>query len=312
MIWICKYNNNYKSSWDEFIKNSKNGTFLFFRDYMEYHSNRFEDFSLMFFESNRLLAVMPANIVGDILYTHGGLTFGGIISDKSMKVTTMLSIFDILSEYLKMQGIKKLVYKAIPHIYHIIPAEEDLYALFRYNAKLVRRDVSSTIFMDERISFSKKRRWGIKKGKKSNLVVKEGDDFSTFMAIVEENLRKKYGVRPTHTVDEIQSLAKKFPNNIKLFAVYKNNSMVGGVIIYESNRNVAHVQYIAANDEGKKMYAIDYIFDFLINEYYVSKKYFDFGISTEKEGRFLNVGLVRQKEEFGARAVVYDTYELVI
>ena len=130
------------------------------------------------------------------------------------------------------------------------------------------------------------------------------------MTIVEDNLRRKYSVNPTHTAEEIQLLASRFPENIKLFSActYKNNNVVAGVIVYES-KNVAHMQYIAASDEGKKLYSTDFIFNFLINEYYRNKKYFDFGISTEKEGRFLNIGLITFKEEFGARGVVYDTYE---
>ncbi|MEM2971979.1 MAG: GNAT family N-acetyltransferase [Candidatus Bathyarchaeia archaeon] len=312
-IKIVKYNEKHRMAWDDFIKNSKNGVFLFYRDYMEYHADRFTDFSLMFFDNNRLIAVMPANVKDDILFSHGGLTFGGIVTDRKMKTPLMLEIFDALKEYLKAEGIKKIIYKAIPHIYHIHPAEEDLYALFRHNARLIRRDVSSTIFMKERLSFDKKRRWGVKKSKSAELELKRSYDFKTFMAIEEENLKKKYGVKPTHTADEIQLLANKFPENIKLFASYNNGEMVAGTIIYESNKKVAHTQYISASDEGKRLYALDGIFDYLINEYYGNKvDYFDFGISTEKEGRFLNVGLITQKEEFGARAVVYDTYEIEV
>lgn len=309
---IVRYEAKYKSLWDKFIANSKNGTFLFYRDYMEYHSDRFVDHSLMFFENGGLIAVMPANVKDNILFSHGGLTYGGVVSDQRMKTPKMLRIFDTLKEYLKQQGINKLIYKAIPHIYHVFPAEEDLYALFRHDAKLIRRDVSSAIFMKERISFSEGRKRSIKKSRKAGLEIKKSCDFKTFMAIVEDNLRKRYGVKPTHTADEISLLAKKFPENIKLFSVYKDSAMIAGTIIYESNKNVAHAQYIAANDEGKKLYALDLLFDFLINNYYREKKYFDFGISTEKEGRFLNEGLITFKEEFGARAVVYDTYELEV
>jgi len=307
-IKIIKYENKYKSLWDEFITNSKNGTFLFCRDYMEYHSDRFTDFSIMFFKGNSLIAVMPANIKDDILFSHSGLTFGGIISDQKMKTSVMLKIFGVLMEYLKVQGIKKLIYKVIPHIYHTIPAEEDLYALFLHNAKLVRRDVSSTIFMRGKISFSKGRKWSINKSKINRLRVRRNYDFRTFMMIEGDNLKRKYNVKPVHTAEEIQLLANRFPENIKLFSAYMNDNMVAGVIVYESE-NVAHMQYIAANDEGKKLLSIDFIFDFLINEYYKNKKYFDFGISTEKEGRFLNIGLITFKEEFGARGVAYDTYE---
>lgn len=309
MIEVVKYEANQKLLWDEFILNSKNGVFLFNRDYMEYHSDRFTDHSIMFFDNNRLIAIMAANVKDNVLYSHGGLTFGGIISDNKMKTPLMLKIFEALKKYTKTQGIIKTIYKAIPHIYHNVPAEEDLYALFRLNAKLVRRDVSSTIFMRQRQAYSKRRKRSIKKSKTSGLEVKKSYDFKTFMDIEEDNLRRKYGVKPTHTTEEIQLLAGRFPEDIKLFAAQRGDTIVAGVIIYESE-NVAHAQYITATDEGKKLLATDYLFDFLINEYYQEKKYFDFGISTEQEGRFLNEGLITFKEEFGARAVVYDTYEL--
>lgn len=309
----CRYDTKHKLLWNEFITNSKNGCFLFYRDYMEYHSDRFKDFSLMFFDNNRLIAVMPANIKDAVLFSHGGLTFGGIITDRKMRTSLMLEIFNALKEHTKAEGIKKIIYKAIPHIYHIHPSEEDLYALFRYNAKLIRRDVSSTIFMREKLAFDKKRRWGIKKSKNANLEIKRSYDFETFMNIEEENLNKKYGIKPTHTAGEMRLLADRFPENIKLFAAYKDEKMIAGTIIYESNKKVAHTQYISATDEGKKLYALDVIFDYLINEYYKDRvEYFDFGISTEKEGKFLNIGLITQKEEFGARAVVYDTYEIEV
>ena len=308
---IVRYEDTQKPLWDKFIAESKNGVFLFYRDYMEYHSDRFSDFSLLFYDDNRLAAVVPANIKDDILFSHGGLTFGGVISDYKMKTAMMLEIFDALKQYLKAYRIVKVVYKAVPHIYHSVPAEEDLYALFLHNATIVRRDVSSTILMKEKMAFSKGRRWAVKKSRSSDLDVRGSSDFKRFMAIEEDNLRSKYGVKPTHSADEMELLASRFPENIKLFAAYKGDSMVSGVIVYE-NKNVAHTQYIASTDEGKELFAGDLLLDFLINGQYAEKRYFDFGISTEKEGRFLNIGLIRQKEEFGARAVVYDTYELEI
>lgn len=304
-----RYEPKYKLQWDEFIAKSKNGVFLFYRDYMEYHSDRFADNSIMFFDSNSLVAVMPANTRDNVLFSHGGLTFGGIISDQRMKTSLMLNMFDVLKQYLKTQGIIKIVYKAIPHTYHSVPAEEDLYALFLHNAKLARRDVSSTISLKEKMAFSKGRKWCIKKSKEQGLEIGRSHDFNAFMGIEEDLLRKKYGVKPTHTADEMQLLASRFPENIKLFTAHKDDEMVAGVIIYES-KNVAHTQYIAATDEGKEVYAVDLILDFLINDYYASKKYFDFGISTENNGRYLNEGLIGHKEGFGARATVYDFYEV--
>ena len=201
------------------------------------------------------------------------------------------------------------MYKAIPHIYHLVPAEEDLYALFRYGAKLIRRGVSSAIVFDEPILFSKARKRGITLAQKNGLTIKRTYDFEAFMSIVEDILMSKYNVKPTHTSSEIASLAQKFPENIKLFAAYKDEMMLAGVIIFNSGP-VAHAQYIASSDTGKKIGAADLVFDFVITQYSKQKRYFDFGVSTEKGGAYLNRGLAANKEGFGARAIVYDTYKV--
>jgi hypothetical protein len=309
MISVVKYEEKYKDLWDQFIGKSKNGIFLFYRDYMEYHSDRFIDHSLLFINENKLISVLPANDENDTLISHGGLTYGGLVSDRKMRTPRMLEIFDALEEYMVKNGFKKIIYKAIPHIYHDTPAEEDLYALFIHNSRLIRRDVSSTIFMQDRDCYNKGRNWTIKKSKTYGFEAKRSYDFHIFMAIEAANLAEKYGLKPVHTTEEIELLSGRFPDNIKLFASYEDYVMHGGVIIYES-KNVAHAQYIAATRHGEELGAVDIILDFLINEYYSNKRFFDFGISTENNGRYLNEGLIQNKESFGARATVYDFYEL--
>lgn len=311
-ISVNRYTADQKPVWDKFIAQSKNGLFLFQRDYMDYHADRFPDYSLLFLnDEGNLLAVMPATAKDSVLFSHAGLTFGGIVSDARMKTVLMLEILDALKASLKTAGIGKLVYKVIPHIYHQIPAEEDLYALYRHDAKLIRRDLSSTIDMNEKLSFSKGRKYEIKQAQKHGVKVVESSDFESFMAIEEQVLGERHDCKPVHTASEMQLLAKRFPNNIKLFAAHREDQMLAGVVMYES-RNVAHAQYIAANEEGKKVGALDLVLSFLINDYYATKKYFDFGISTENDGLELNVGLVANKQSFGARAVVHDFYELEI
>jgi hypothetical protein len=226
-----------------------------------------------------------------------------------MRIELMLDVFDSLMEYLSQHRIKTIVYKPIPHIYHTVPAEEDLYALFRHGARLIRRDVSSAIVFDEPIPFSKSRRRGITLAKKSGITITRTDDFEAFMSIVGGVLKSKYNVKPTHTSSEIVSLAQKFPENIKLFAAYRDEIMLAGVIIYESGP-VAHAQYIASSDTAKKMGVADLVFDSIISHYSTEKKYFDFGISTEKGGAYLNSGLAANKQYFCARAIMYDTYEV--
>ena len=308
MIEIKRYDAKEKELWDNFVKGSKNGVFFFLRDYMEYHSDRFEDHSLIFLKDGEPVALMPANSEGDTLFSHAGLTFGGIISNRKMKTSLMLQIFDSLKEYLKENGFKKLLYKAIPHIYHLYPSEEDLYALFINKATLVKREVSSTIEMDHKIPYSRNIKRNIKRVQNNGLYIKQSYNFSNFMILKEEQLFKKYGLKPTHTALEMEYLAGKFPENIKLFAAEQNGTMIGGVVIYE-NENVIHAQYQEANELGRDMHVPSLLFDKVINQC-SGKKYFDFGISTEEDGFYLNRGLIDFKERFGARSTVYDSYEL--
>jgi hypothetical protein len=228
-----------------------------------------------------------------------------------MKTPKMLVIFESLIGYLKNEKINNILYKAIPHIYHTVPSEEDLYALFLNNARLVRRDLSVSINNSHQMEICERRKRGVKKATKNGLAIKQSVDYHGFMKIVKELLITKYDVEATHTAAEISLLAERFPEHIKLFIVHLRDAIVGGVIIYESS-NVAHAQYIASTEEGKKAGALDMLFDNLISDQYRNKRFFDFGISTEQNGRFLNAGLITQKEEFGARAVAYDTYQLDI
>jgi hypothetical protein len=290
------------------IAQSRNGVFLFFRDYMEYHNDRFQDASLLFFDEQELLAVLPANRNGDQVVSHGGLTFGGVISRDKLGASAMLDLFDVLREWLRGQGVSTLLYKPVAHIYHRMPAEEDLYALFRSGARLVRRDLSSTLDMAYRAPMQHGRQTQLKRGKKM-FVVRESRDYGAFMDLVRFGLTDKYNVEPTHTAQEMELLAGRFPQNIRLFGAYCRELLCAGVLIYE-NTNVAHVQYIAGTDEAKREGALERIFDELLERQYATIRYFDWGISTEQAGQWLNPGLVQNKESYGARGVAYDLYEM--
>lgn len=309
---VIKYTKEDKNIWNEFVRNAKNSHFFFLRDYMEYHSDRFEDYSLLVFDENKkLISVLPANIKNDVLYSHQGLTFGGFLVDDKMKAETMLDIFEELKEFLKKENIQKIVYKCISYIYHIKPSEEDRYALFRNDATLIRRDVSSTIDLTEQVRYSKGRKWTINKAKKENIKIIESNDYKIFWALLSGVLESNHEAKPVHSLEEIKKLASLFPKNIKLFLAQKDNVVISGALIYE-NTNIVHTQYLANSEIGREAGALDLLIDYLIKEVYKNKKYFDFGISNEDAGRYLNTGLIAQKEGFGARAVVQDFYELEI
>lgn len=308
-IEIQQYIPEMKSEWDRFIESSRNGTFLFFRGYMDYHSDRFSDCSLLFRYKGRLVAVLPANREESVLWSHQGLTYGGLVLSPKCTAVQVLDIFSLLLSWMSAQGLSKLIYKCVPDIYHRYPSQEDLYALFRNNARLIARNLSTTVPLSCRMSFSQLRRRGVKKALSLSVGINESDDLRGFWNVLSENLLNRYHKRPVHTVEEITLLKSRFPDNIRLFTACKDDRVIAGSVIFEMGEWV-HSQYISASPEGKESGALDLLFHYLITGRYADRTVFDFGQSTENMGHFLNNGLIAQKEGFGGRGIVYDTYEL--
>ncbi len=311
MIFIKQYEDAFKSDWDNFVNNSKTPLFMFNRDFMEYHSDRFEDRSILFFnEDDALIAIMPASSHGDKIISHGGLTYGGIISNNKMKQHTMIDCFTSLKKFYYELGYKCLVYKSIPYIFFEYPAQEDLYALFRNEAKIIKTECSCTIDFSKTIPMPKGRKAQISRAKREGTVIKESTNFDLFIGLENEVLEKYHNNRAVHTGKEMAYLHSKFPNNIKLFTAYdgQDNLVAGSVIfIY---KNVVHTQYLAANEWARKNGALDLVIKYMLDKYKTEKMFFDFGISNENNGLFLNEGLMSQKESFGGRTVAYTTWEI--
>lgn len=306
---IRRYRREDKELWNSFVSKARNATFLFDRNYMDYHADRFDDNSFMFYHKGKLKAVLPANVAGDTLYSHQGLTYGGLLLDKKATVEDVLECFDSLNSWLRENGISKVVYKALPWIYQQYPSEEDLYALtWKCKAQLISRNIASTIVIDNKLKFAESRKSGIRKALSLNIEVGESNDVDGFWHVLEDNLGNRYNAKPVHTASEMKLLMSRFPNNIKLYVVKMNGEIVGGTLIYVTPQ-VVHTQYISASVEGKKHGALDLLFDYIINKVYANCRYFDFGKSTEQGGAYLNEPLIFQKEGFGGRGVCYDWYQ---
>lgn len=311
MFEIRRYRPEQANEWNAFVKQSKQGTFLFDRNYMDYHADRFTDHSLILYRKQQIYALLPANQVGDVLFSHQGLTYGGVLTTQRATTADICEAFKQLNSYLSENGIRRCFYKAIPHIYHRLPAEEDLYALTNVcHAAITRREVSSTILLDHRLKFTESRKSGIRKAQKNNISVRESNALAEFWTILDNNLHRKYNAAPVHTLAELELLKTRFPKEIRLFMAFNSaNSPIGGTIIYETPC-VIHTQYISASPEGKANGALDLLFDHLLNKVYADRKcFFDFGKSTENDGHDLNEPLIFQKEGFGGRGLCYDAYE---
>lgn len=309
MVEFLPYTPEQRSIWDQFASQAKTSSFLFYRGFVEYHAERFTDFSHLVFVENELVALIPANIKEGIVSSHGGLTYGGFVTNEHMRTPLMVDIVDAWLAHLRAKGIKQFFYKPLPTIYHLVPAEEDLYALFQAGAVLDRRMVSSTINYLSPLKYQERRRRGVKKAEKAGYQLQESLDYKTFWDILAANLDERHNTKPTHSLKEILLLQERFPENVRLFYGVLASSADAGVVVFETN-SVAHLQYISASPVGKETAALDFVIDRVIQMYKDSKRFFDFGVSTEQGGKVLNRGLTEQKEGFGARATNYDIYRI--
>jgi len=311
MIEIKKYTESDKPVWDDFISLSKNGNFLFLRDYMDYHKDRFTDHSFIFMKKNKPIAVLPANEAEKELISHEGLTFGGLIMHPEIRTTEVLEIFDLLCNYCVNNGFRTILYKVIPSIFCNYPSEEDLYALFIFKAQPVKRDISSVVSLQENeIHFQGNKRRRAAKCENAGLKMVESTDFTNYWELLTEVL-SKFSVKPVHSLEEITYLKRKMPDKIKLYEARLNDSLLAGIVIYDYSR-VVHTQYMANSVEGRNMGALDFMNYVLINQVYADRQYYSFGISTEQGGKILNTRLIQQKEEYGGKGITLDTYRIAL
>lgn len=309
MFDIVRYTSNKADEWNAFVAQSKNGTFLFDRHYMDYHSDRFEDYSLMFYLRGRLYALLPANKKEDRLQSHMGLTYGGLVMDAKTTAALTVSLFNELNDYLRQHGFSKVLYKCVPWIYHQMASEEDLYAMSRTcNARLVSRDLGTVIIQRNTIRWERVRRRALKRAEEAGLVVEKSEDFAGFWRVLENNLETKYSSKPVHTLQEMELLHSRFPDNIVLYVSKKGDEMLAGIVIYVSSQ-VVRAQYSSATPLGKQLGAIDVIYDRIINHDYSGFPYFEFGTSAVGHTNVINESLVFQKEGFGGRCICFDQYE---
>jgi len=309
MFEIVRYTSDKADEWNRFVETSKNGTFLFHRSYMDYHSDRFKDCSWMFYLEGNLYALLPANAEQDVLCSHRGLTYGGLIANERTTAAQTLQLFRELNDVLRQQGFRRVIYKAVPHLFHRIPSEEDLYALTSVcGAQIIDRSLSSAIVLDRPLKWNRDRRYGVNKAFRHGIQVGESNDWQGFWTVLEFNLMHKYQASPVHTLQEIMLLHSRFPQHIRLFTATRNGQVLGGTVIYVTHE-VVHTQYISANIEGKQLRVLDALFDHILHECHWDARYFDFGTSNEDDGKRLVEPLIYQKEGFGGRGICFDWYE---
>lgn len=319
MDWeIRRYSPEDAAQWNDFIAHSRNATFLHNRGFMDYHSDRFRDHSLVATLRGRLSAVLPSNDeTADNgrkrLVSHRGLTYGGWIFPRArVDAGEVLGLFECLVGYMRAEGFGELVYKPVPHIYTATPAQEDEYALWRLGAVQSCVNISAACRIDGEPELDRLRRRQLKKAesyiRENGLEIREFDDSGKLVRLIESCLDERYGARPVHNAAELALLKSRFPDNIHYFGIFEGERLQAGTCIFDTG-TVAHVQYNSSTPLARETGILTTL---VVNvmERFKDRRWFDFGTSNEDHGRVLNESLFQYKASYGCRGVLYPEYTL--
>ncbi|MBY0292318.1 MAG: GNAT family N-acetyltransferase [Alphaproteobacteria bacterium] len=316
---IIQFTESQSSQWDEFLKFCPMGTFLHSRKFLSYHENRFKDESVIVCnEDDTWLGIFPAAVdLEDFsqIISHPGITYGGALHQGKLIGSEMLEALSLILQHYKENGYSKLIYKAIPTFYHSIPSCDDVYALFQLKADLFRRDLSCTVDLQSPTILSNKAlskmRNMLRKSENNNVKLDDSNrDLEKLWVLLTKNLMEKYNKKPTHSLEEMNLLIEKFPDNISILTAKIDDVVIAGAVLFKKNITI-HTQYLVNTECGKENFALDSIIQSCIKK---SKeegyRFFDFGINTENNGLYLNHSLFFSKAKHGGAGTIHDHYFL--
>lgn len=306
---VIKYNIEHKAQWDAFVKQSDNFSFLFYRDYMEYHSDRFTDLSLMLFEKGKLKCLLPGNSANSIFYSHQGLTFGSMIHEPHLTFEKASLYLAHFISFLNEEDITQMFVKSQPFFYTSSLNQIQDY-LFNHRQLHKQKSEIGAFIHCANHEFPKS---SIEKRKLrlADFYVDEDSSLDEFWRILEENLKQQHGSKPVHTQEEIKKLVKLFPDNIKLFTIRNvtTNKIDAGTLLFD-NGYVVKMQYIATSDNGRTNRAIHAMYYLFINQYKKTKTYIDMGTCMTDDD--VNTSLLYLKQRFGAEVYNIERFTLGI
>jgi hypothetical protein len=310
---VKRYGAGLKEDWAHVLADARNGIFIFDRKFVEYHGDRFTDFSVIAYLDDKPVALMPASIdlVLAHVSSHAGLTFGGVVLKRELRGEVAIGVINAVLDALKEWGAKTLTLKLLPQVFCTYPSADLEYTLWRRGFELVRRDLSSILPLRNSLPFNTLKRQNVRKAGKAGLIVGI-PSLTGFHTLLQNVLRAQHGVSPVHSLEELELLAARFPDQIFVRAAIKGDELLAGTLIFNYD-HVWHTQYLACSKSGRALGALDLVINSIIDEARdKGVAYLSFGTSTESAGTVLNEGLLWQKESYGARSIVHDSMQATL
>ena len=318
-VSVCEFAEHHADAWDRFVDESNNGTLFNKRAFLAYHpAERFIEKSLLFFREGTLIALLPAAMypqnTDDILYSHPGASYGGLIVRHSLSMRDTQRIVHVLIAYAREKKIAAIDMTLTPSVYLENPNQQCSFFLLQEGFQYRKRELTSVLALNKDSElilsrFTTEARRALKRADKLGVVVGPDDDFETFYDMLQKNLQMRHNVRPTHTLEEIRWLKDRFPDHIHLYTASADGNMCAGVLLFDVNPRTSLVFYICHAHEFQQYRGLNALF-FDVFKRWANRDfhYLDFGTCTLNMKP--NWGLIRFKEGFGARMDYRDSLRL--
>jgi len=319
MFTLHQYINQNKSPWDQFVSSGNNGTLFHLRKFLNYHpKDRFQDHSILVEKKQKLFSVFPAaELIVDgkrVLVSHPGSTVGSFVVPENLSISDAMAMSEALVSYVKENNFSGIRITLPPTLYQRRLSNYMDFAFFKQGFTYSKRDVTSILFLEDSLDknlaiFKTSHLRAVRNAQKKGVNVRQSNDFDSFYHILEQNLKIRHGVSPTHTLAELKNIHALFPDRVNLFAAFVKDVMVAGVVNFVVNNHVVLAFYIS-HDEGYKEFRAVNILFYSIFDWAIQQRFriYDFGTFTVNEEP--NMGLGRFKENFGASGIFRDTIEL--
>jgi|TARA_Y100000034_G_C6875997_1_gene400629 predicted N-acyltransferase len=319
MFTLHQYINQNESPWDKFVLSSNNGTLFHLRKFLNYHpKDRFQDHSILIEKKQNLFSVLPAaELIVDskrILVSHPGSTVGSFVVPENLSIADAMSMSEALVTYVKENNFSGIRITLPPTLYQRRLSNYMDFSFFKQGFTYSKRDVTSILFLEDSLDknlakFKSSHLRAVRNAQEKGVNVRQSNDFDSFYHILEQNLKIRHGVSPTHTLAELKNIHALFPDRVNLFAAFVKDVMVAGVVNFVVNDHVVLAFYISHDEAYQEFRAVNLlfysIFDWAIQQGF---RIYDFGTFTVNEEP--NMGLGRFKENFGASGIFRDTIEL--
>ena len=318
MITINRYEKKQLDEWDQFVNASNNGTMFQKQRFINYHIDRkFVDNSLIIKNNNNIVAVLPAAIKNNILYSHPGSSYGGLVLAKKTEFAVINNIIQELDNYCKNKKLKSIFLINSPSIYHK-EVDDSLDYLLQWNHFRKKEIyISHAVNINETVSVldllkKRKRRYLNNDDELNALEFKESNEFDSFYDILLKS-KEKFKTKPTHSLEELYQLKKIFPEQIKLLLTMKEDSVVGGSLMFFANKKISLIFYNTILEELRNsQISMLQLYKCMEISKQLGYQMVDFGVSHTPEANdpmAPKLSLIHFKEQFNAKGVLRIAYQ---